>query len=194
MSDQPSSNDYSRKPQPRKLRPGQLDCLRLLSMGLSNDEIAADLRISPRTVKTRISHSMKVLGVQTKAEAANFVYQLDTGMLLEAASVADMTVERAEKVQLAIENLLRSMEKSSPPAPPRWAVRLMSFIVPSDRVEAVLGDLEETFVSRSGRLGRYAAERWYKKQVLLACLAFGWRWVQRAAALEAVLRRIGIGL
>ena len=52
-----------------QLTPRELGVLRLLADGNSNKEIAADLGISERTVKTHLSHLFAKLGVASRTEA-----------------------------------------------------------------------------------------------------------------------------
>ncbi|WP_298988749.1 response regulator transcription factor [uncultured Pseudokineococcus sp.] len=48
----------------------ELEVLRLVAVGRSNDEIAAELCIGPATVKTHVSHVIAKLGVRTRTQAA----------------------------------------------------------------------------------------------------------------------------
>ncbi|RYF56977.1 MAG: hypothetical protein EOO39_35985, partial [Cytophagaceae bacterium] len=48
---------------------------------------------------------------------------------------------------------------NQPPAPPRWADRLLSWILSPHRREEVLGDLHEEFAWQVGRRGERRA-RW----------------------------------
>jgi len=47
----------------------EADVMRLLVRGMTNDEIALDLRIAPTTVKTHVSNILSKLGVGSRAEA-----------------------------------------------------------------------------------------------------------------------------
>jgi DNA-binding CsgD family transcriptional regulator len=58
-----------------KLTPGQLDCLRLVDSHFSSKEIAVELGISPHTVDQRIRHSLQILGVERRSQAARLVAQ-----------------------------------------------------------------------------------------------------------------------
>jgi two-component system NarL family response regulator len=53
-----------------QLTPRELSTLRLVADGRSNKEIAAELRISERTVKTHLGHLFEKLGVTSRTEAA----------------------------------------------------------------------------------------------------------------------------
>jgi predicted permease len=62
------------------------------------------------------------------------------------------------------------------PGPPRLARRLLGLVVPGDRAEALLGDLEELHDARAARDGPRAAERWYWRQTAAAAVdAVRWR-------------------
>jgi DNA-binding NarL/FixJ family response regulator len=62
---------------PAGLTGRQLEILRLLSMGLTNAEIAARLVLSVRTVDHHVSAVLAKLGVATRAEAAAAARTLD---------------------------------------------------------------------------------------------------------------------
>jgi DNA-binding NarL/FixJ family response regulator len=51
----------------------------LVAHGLSNDEIAATMVVSPATVKTHVSHAMIKLGARDRAQLVVFAYQ--TGLV-----------------------------------------------------------------------------------------------------------------
>jgi DNA-binding NarL/FixJ family response regulator len=53
-----------------QLTPRELSTLRLVADGRSNKEIANELRISERTVKTHLGHLFEKLGVTSRTEAA----------------------------------------------------------------------------------------------------------------------------
>jgi DNA-binding NarL/FixJ family response regulator len=48
----------------------EIDVLRLLAHGLANKEIARDLMITEKTVKTHVSSILAKLGVQSRTQAA----------------------------------------------------------------------------------------------------------------------------
>ena len=64
----PGCNDHNT---PLLLTERQLDVLRLLRKGLSNEEIAATLDICLPTVKTHVSTILEKLGVKNRTEAVN---------------------------------------------------------------------------------------------------------------------------
>lgn len=51
----------------------------LVAHGLSNDEIAAAMVLSPMTVKTHVSRAMTKLGARDRAQLVIFAYQ--TGLV-----------------------------------------------------------------------------------------------------------------
>jgi len=192
VSDQVSSVIQAQQRKLSTLSQCQLDCLRLVHMGLATKEIAAELNFSPHEVDDRVRRAIKTLDVATRTEAANLVFHVDSGASIANASELS-AVEHA--VEMYRHLVLKSVEiATAPSAPPRWAVEVISFVVPNDKVEAILGDLEEGFASRAGMLGPGHAIRWYKLQVIYACVAFTWRWVRRLGGIEAILHRICSGL
>ena len=54
---------------PDSLTDRETDVLRLLAEGLSNKEIAGDLSIGEKTVKTHVSSILAKLGVQSRTQA-----------------------------------------------------------------------------------------------------------------------------
>jgi len=52
------------------------DVLRLMSMGLSNDDIAAKLYISPHTVKNHVSNIYRKLGIDDRTQVALIALRL----------------------------------------------------------------------------------------------------------------------
>jgi two-component system NarL family response regulator len=52
-----------------QLAPKEMATLRLLAQGKANNEIARDLRVSERTVKTHLAHLFEILGVTSRVEA-----------------------------------------------------------------------------------------------------------------------------
>ncbi len=58
-----------------RLTPRELDVLRLLAHGMTSQEIAESLSISPRTVSTHQSNVYGKLGVNTQTAAVAFAYQ-----------------------------------------------------------------------------------------------------------------------
>lgn len=51
------------------LTPRELDVIRLVARGLSSARIAAELGVSPSTVRTHVEHLCRRLGVRTRAQA-----------------------------------------------------------------------------------------------------------------------------
>src|SRR4029077_5667927 len=78
--------EYAARAKPADLSP-QLDLLTererevmsLVAAGLSNDEIAARLYISPATAKTHVSRTMIKLGARDRAQLVVFAYE--TGLV-----------------------------------------------------------------------------------------------------------------
>ena len=54
----------------------EVEILHLVTRGKTNKEIAADLYISPLTVRTHLEHIYQKLGVESRTEAAAFVLSL----------------------------------------------------------------------------------------------------------------------
>jgi len=63
---------------PDALTERETDVLRLLARGKANKEIAADLSIGEKTVKTHVSNILMKLGVQSRTQAA--LYAAQTGL------------------------------------------------------------------------------------------------------------------
>jgi DNA-binding NarL/FixJ family response regulator len=53
----------------------EVEVLRMLALGLSQREIAADLVISPKTVGTHIEHILEKLGVRSRSQAIALAYR-----------------------------------------------------------------------------------------------------------------------
>jgi DNA-binding NarL/FixJ family response regulator len=64
---------------PESLTDRETDVLRLLAMGRANKEIARELDIGEKTVKTHVSHILGKLGVQSRTQAA--LYAVRTGLV-----------------------------------------------------------------------------------------------------------------
>lgn len=64
-------------PQPDDLTPRELDVLQLIAQGKSNREIAQQLVISEKTVKTHVSNILGKLHLEDRTQAAIFAYRHD---------------------------------------------------------------------------------------------------------------------
>ena len=64
---------------PEALTERETDVLRLLALGRANKEIARDLEIGEKTVKTHVSNILGKLGVQSRTQAA--LYAVRTGLV-----------------------------------------------------------------------------------------------------------------
>ena len=60
---------------PQALTERETDVLRLLAQGKANKEIAAELVIGEKTVKTHVSSILVKLGVQSRTQAALYAAQ-----------------------------------------------------------------------------------------------------------------------
>ena len=61
--------DWERRNRPACLTAREIELLRLVAEGLTNDQIAARLVISPATVRSHLAHVFKKLGVRTRTAA-----------------------------------------------------------------------------------------------------------------------------
>ena len=61
---------------PETLTERETDVLRLLAQGLANKEIARQLEIGEKTVKTHVSNILAKLGVQSRTQAALYAVQI----------------------------------------------------------------------------------------------------------------------
>jgi DNA-binding NarL/FixJ family response regulator len=76
-------DELTRRAAPAPIAPERLDVLtdrerevvRLVARGLSNDEIGAELVMSPLTAKTHVSRSMAKLGVHDRAQLVVVAYE-----------------------------------------------------------------------------------------------------------------------
>jgi two-component system, NarL family, response regulator LiaR len=59
-----------------ELTPREMDVLRLLAQGLINKEIAQELGIGDKTVKTHVSNILSKLGVLSRTQAAVYAVQM----------------------------------------------------------------------------------------------------------------------
>lgn len=83
--------EFASRPEVRRAHPDQLkvlterelEVLSAVSQGLSNDEIAAKLFISPTTAKTHVSRVMMKLGARDRAQLVVLAYE--TGLVVPGA-------------------------------------------------------------------------------------------------------------
>jgi DNA-binding NarL/FixJ family response regulator len=76
-------NEFTRRSAPVPIRPERLDALtdrerdvvHLVGEGLTNDEIAAELIISPHTAKTHINRAMRKLSARDRAQLVIVAYE-----------------------------------------------------------------------------------------------------------------------
>ena len=67
------------RPQQReKLTPRQLEILRLIASGYTTGQIAAELYLSPETVRWHVKAILRKLNARTRAEAAAALHQVAT--------------------------------------------------------------------------------------------------------------------
>jgi NarL family two-component system response regulator LiaR len=72
---------------PEKLTRREMEVLQLLARGRSNKEIAADLSIVEKTVKTHVSNILGKLGVSSRTQAALYAIRIGLAPLDHAGSV-----------------------------------------------------------------------------------------------------------
>jgi NarL family two-component system response regulator LiaR len=72
---------------PEMLTGRETEVLRLLARGRSNKEIAADLSIGEKTVKTHVSHILGKLGVSSRTQAALYAIRIGLVPMDHAGSV-----------------------------------------------------------------------------------------------------------
>ncbi|WP_286308077.1 response regulator transcription factor [Agromyces mangrovi Wang et al. 2018] len=57
----------------------ELDIVRLVALGLSNDEIGRRLSISPATAKTHLRNAMRKLGLHDRSQVVALAYRVGLG-------------------------------------------------------------------------------------------------------------------
>ena len=72
---------------------------------------------------------------------------------------------------------------------PTFAALILGFVCPPDRLEAVLGDLDQTFQRLAKECNIRAARKWYYWQVIRSVAAFGFGGLQKAAALYELFEK-----
>jgi DNA-binding CsgD family transcriptional regulator len=75
-SDEPGRDDPATRGLSEPLTRRELEVLRLLARGLTNQQLAAVLGISEHTVKFHVSSVLGKLGAQSRAEAVALGYRL----------------------------------------------------------------------------------------------------------------------
>ena len=66
------------------LTPRELEVLSLVAMGLSNDELAERLVVSPLTAKTHVNRAMTKLGARDRAQLVVIAYE--SGLMRQGPS------------------------------------------------------------------------------------------------------------
>jgi hypothetical protein len=75
---------------------------------------------------------------------------------------------------------------------PTLAERLLSLVCTPDRLEVVLGDMEEGFAKLAARHGEKFARRWYWWQTARTMVAFGFQGLANVVAARELLKRLGL--
>ncbi len=73
--EQLASSTAESEPAPGDLTPRELEVLRLIAQGLSNREIAQNLEISEKTVKTHVSNILGKLHLSDRTQAAIYAHR-----------------------------------------------------------------------------------------------------------------------
>jgi hypothetical protein len=75
---------------------------------------------------------------------------------------------------------------------PEFGASILAFVCSPDRLEAVLGDLEENFHRIALKRGVSAARRWYYYQIVRSVLAFSFGLLRTGLAITEILRKLGL--
>jgi DNA-binding NarL/FixJ family response regulator len=93
--------EFATRPDPRQVPPelGELtereaEILRLVAAGLSNDEIASRLVISPLTAKTHVSRILAKLRCRDRAQLVSLAYE--TGIVVPGVAANELALGRAD--------------------------------------------------------------------------------------------------
>jgi len=73
--DRPQRSDTASPERLQLLTPRELEVLSLVAMGLSNDELAQHLVVSPLTAKTHVNRAMTKLGARDRAQLVVIAYE-----------------------------------------------------------------------------------------------------------------------
>jgi len=115
----------------------ELEVLRLLAVGISRDEIASRMVISPKTVATHIEHIFLKLGVQTSAQAVALAYRealvSETGTTGSLASIQSVVPNQLPSAP----RLYRVKAPIPSIAPARSSAPLVRLAAATARTEAV---------------------------------------------------------
>jgi DNA-binding NarL/FixJ family response regulator len=82
--DRPQRSDVAAAGRLQALTPRELEVLSLVAMGLSNEELAEHLVVSPLTAKTHVNRAMTKLGARDRAQLVVIAYE--TGLVRQNPS------------------------------------------------------------------------------------------------------------
>ena len=77
-------------------------------------------------------------------------------------------------------------------APPALGEKCLRYLCTPAELEGAFGDIEERFKKIAVNDGGKAARRWYWRQVMRSCAAFGMRLVTAVASLGELLSKFGL--